>query len=205
MAHYFLGHIHLAAERYEQALEEFRNTLRIYPRFMNAHISAASTLELQNKNKMALKAYRVALSFEPKNGIIRERIERLTKGSQVKDPSASKEELREWLRGANDALLVYRIIGRIYFERQQRHAALLKFRLFLHAHPEDAQLRRYVAIIQESRDRFEDSLRELRIVLKHRPRLVEVHFHISRVLMKLKREKEAIKHLYTKVFILFFF
>ena len=95
MAHYYLGHIHLSAGKYEQALKEFQTTLRLYARFVNAHISVGRTLELQKKYPEAIRAYRRALDIDPGNKAVQERVEQLILRDKEKGSSVPKGEFGE--------------------------------------------------------------------------------------------------------------
>jgi tetratricopeptide (TPR) repeat protein len=74
-----MGYAYFAQEQYDIAIRNYKEALKISPRYVTALNNLGHAYERKNLTAQALEAYEQALAQEPKNAVSRRRAESLRK------------------------------------------------------------------------------------------------------------------------------
>lgn len=72
-----MGKFYFLNSKYDEAIEEFENVLKLNPKNAEAYFQIGITKEAKNDTEGAKKMYEKAIKFNPKHKIARERLDKL--------------------------------------------------------------------------------------------------------------------------------
>ena len=115
LAWYLLGQIALGREHWEEAATAFTNVVRRYPGSFAGHRDRGVALERLGRADEARQAYEAALALRPDDTDTRLRLALLLHASGQRD--AALPHLERLARSGSEAIEVWRVLARTYYER----------------------------------------------------------------------------------------
>jgi tetratricopeptide (TPR) repeat protein len=183
-----LGHL-LASTKPDEALQAFRQAATLQPKDPEAHLSAGSIFEQQNKFSDAEQEYRQALALDPGSS------DALVGLANIYMRGARFPEAEEFLRKvaaqrSNDA--VPRIqLARVLAADGKNEDAIAEFQAALKLAPADRSAQHDLADVYLTAGHFPEAEATYRALLESQPNDPQLHYALGRAFMKQKKFNDA--------------
>jgi hypothetical protein len=133
LAHGILGNVHLRERRFDLAVAEYREALRIHPTYAQGYCNLGMVAELSGKPDEAIGRYREALRFDPNLAEAHHNLGQLFATQGKTD--AAIAELEAALRSDPDLVEAHQNLGIAFLAAGRKAEALAQFRRALELRP----------------------------------------------------------------------
>ena len=190
LAYYYLGRIYAEQGKARLAAEQYEKALVLHPAFQSAATALGRYYETQDKVDKAIEVYWEAIQQGASDpGLLKRTIQLLVAKKDYRRLIVLLEELR--LKEPADLNNRVRI-GLVYYEMGSYQKAKMEFEQLLKEFPESDQIHFYAAAAYENLKEVDKALSSLEKITSRSRFYSEAIRHRVRLLMGLKRHKEAL-------------
>jgi len=191
-----LGHL-LENSKPEEAIESYQHAALLEPQDPEAHLSAGTLLEKENRFADAENEYKEALGIDPGSADALTGLANVyMRGNRFVEASEALQKLVK-VRPNNAA--AHMQLGRLLAASGNDDAALTELQIAANLEPADFGLQRDLADLYSSTKKFDQAESKYRSLLETHPNDAQLHYGLGRVFLKEKKSALAQQELLTAV------
>ncbi|OGQ77584.1 MAG: hypothetical protein A3F90_06395 [Deltaproteobacteria bacterium RIFCSPLOWO2_12_FULL_60_19] len=184
----------------EEAIENYRQALRLNPVHWHAHHELAILLEGQGKTDVAEEHYRSALTIKPSSVEAHYNLGMLL--AERKEFEQAMAQFREVLRLSPDHAEAHSALGAVLSNLGRLQEAVAHLQKAVKIKPDFADTHRNLGQLLAARGDLDQGIDHFRQAVSLEPDFAEAHESLGRALVLLGRKDEAARHLQEAVRIL---
>lgn len=192
LSHYIHNNMGIAYDRigrYEEALEELKQALRLNPGYIEVHNNLAVTYDKMGKHDEALMGLQEALRLNPNYTEAHNNLGTLfAKSGRYED---AVEELTQALRLNPRYAIAHNNLGHIYALQNKNHEAVMEFREALGIDPDYASAHSNLGSMYAELGKYEEALKEFQEALRLDPESPEAYHGMGLVYYSLGSYERA--------------
>ena len=187
-AWYYLGRMEQQTGNLKSAESSYRRALGIQKGFFQAALALGSLYEVQNRNQTALKVYQTFYEVHPHQAIASRMATILLKEEKYADAIPYLEMIRA---GDPNDLNVRVKLGLVRMELKQYDQAIKIFNEILKSSPHSERVLYYLGSLYEEMGQHQKAINYLKKIHHESKFFEDSALHVTFLLKKLKRKKEA--------------
>jgi protein O-mannosyl-transferase len=191
-AHINLGNALAEQGHLEEALEHYRQAVRIDPEDATAYNNIGMALAERGRMEEAIDYYRNALRIDPNHAMAHHNLGLALAERGQKEEAI--EQYREALRLNADYASAHNNLGSLLAERGQMEEAIEHYRQALRIDPDYASAHNNLGNALAGQGRTKEAIEHYREALRIDPKLAMAHNNLGNTLAGQGRTKEAIEH-----------
>jgi tetratricopeptide (TPR) repeat protein len=191
-AHYNLGLAMASAGKIDEALERYREALRLHPGFPEAHNNLANLLTTLGKTDEAIAHCRQALRAKPNFADAHYTLGFIFAGLGKSDEAIAY--CNEALRLNPDSAEAHNTLAAVLLAKGKTAAAIEHFQEAVRLNPDYVVAHSNLGAILAREGRFEKAIAHYQEALRIDPGYVAAHSGLGNILAKAGRAEEAIEH-----------
>ena len=189
MAHEGLGEALVTEGRRDEAIDHFREAVRIAPTFVEAHVALADTLLEEHDQATAIAHYGEALRLKPDDATTHAKLgNALWHAAELDD---ARVQFEEAVRLAPDNAENLSNLGAVLQTLGKRDEALARFEAAVRLDPSNAMARGNLGFALAASGHKEEAARELEEAIRLEPTFANAHFNLGNVLFGSDRVADA--------------
>ncbi len=189
MAHEGLGEALVTEGRRDEAIDHFREAVRLAPTFVEAHLALADALLEQHDRATAMAHYTEALRLKPDDATLHTKLgNALWHAGNAGDARVHFEEA---VRLAPDDAETLSNLGAVLQTLGKRDEALARFEAAVRLDPSNATARGNLGFALAESGRLDEAARELEEAIRLQPAFANAHFNLGNVLFTRGRLADA--------------
>jgi tetratricopeptide (TPR) repeat protein len=177
--------------RYEKAIENYKEALRINPNFLEAHNNLGVSLYDLRRYGEAEKEYNEALQINPNSAEAHNNLGALL--YELKRYEEAEKEYKEALRISPDYARAYNNLGVLLKELKRYEEAEKEYKEVLRINPDFAVAHYNLGNLLADLKRYEEAEKEYKEALRISPDYAQAHNNLGLLFYKLKKYEEAEK------------
>ncbi|HEY2388250.1 MAG TPA: tetratricopeptide repeat protein [Candidatus Binatia bacterium] len=189
MAHEKLAEALDADGRHAEALEHFRETIRLTPTFAEAHVAFADALLDAHDEQGAIEHYGEAVRLKPDDATAHAKLGNAL--WHAGNAEGAREHFEEAARLAPDDAESLSNLGVVLLTLGQRDDALVRLDAAVRLDPTNAAAHGNHGFALAAAGRFDEAQRELEEAIRLQPGLANAHFNLGNVLFTTGHPSEA--------------
>jgi tetratricopeptide (TPR) repeat protein len=179
------------SERYEKAIDNYKEGLQLKPNYAEAHNNLGWALKKLKRYPEAEKEYREALLINTNYAEAHNNLGALL--FEIKRYEEAEMELREQLRINPDSSLAHYNLGVLLLELNRYEEAEKECREAIRINPDFAWAHNNLGFSLKNLKRYQEAEREYRMALCLNPDFTEAYSNLGALLYELKQYSESIK------------
>jgi len=192
VAHNNLGNVLVELDRTTEAVQHYREALRLKPDYAGAHYNLANLLETWGRSSEAIAQYQMALRLKPEYVCAHNNL-----GIALHAAGRSEEAIahyREALRLNPDYPELHNNLATALTALGRTGEAIAQCQEALRLKPDDAVAYNNLGFALTRAGKFKEAIGAYEQALRLKPDFPEVHYNLGIALAKLARTEEAIAH-----------
>jgi Flp pilus assembly protein TadD len=194
----YLAHLNLAValaktEARDEAMQHFREALRIQPNFVEGNAALGNALHRWGRPKEALPYLRKAVRLRPNDARMRHSLAVDLEALGRTDEAVT--ELRKAVELSPNMVRAHHGLGAILHRAGRTDEALQHYRRALDLNPGLTELYNPTTALLARRGQLAEAVRLFEEIVDREPDLAAAHFHLAVLLQQTGRSEEARRHL----------
>jgi len=186
-----LGIAHLKAELYNEALEDFKQSIALKPNFANPYNNLAMTYKLLGQTGLARAALQRAIHIDPNYAEAHFNLGVLYDNERSYE--AAVESLKLAILLQPDFAQAHNSLGVAYSDWGRRAEAVNAYRQAIRLKPDYAEAYNNLGTIEVERGRFEQGISAFMLAIELKPKLALAHYNLGVAFLKMKNREAALE------------
>jgi tetratricopeptide (TPR) repeat protein len=187
--HYALGEIYYGQRRFDEALQEYKEAIRLNPNYVDAHTNLGVTYAAQGKLDDAMIECKEAIRIDSNN-----------EGAHIhlaiiyKDKGKVDDAIREYQQVLSinpNFAQIHHELGIQYIKQGKLDAAMVELRETLRLDPNHSDAHHNIGVIHANKGKFDEAMTEFKEAIRINPNHAHAHCSLGRMYIQHRKYDEV--------------